>query len=171
MPRHVHPDSGNNWCFLEFWFSPAAQAILAYDSSRDFSSLFPPSFLSSLVFCYDSQKAKEVIFEGASRRCLTFLISTREKKSNSVHSILSLLCCLCPILWVPMMAGLICTRLTQSLIFSYLYLLSFSLIPFATLLTWHQIFICAHFLAENHFIISPIVCYSSQKLFPPAVPI
>lgn len=76
VPRHVHPDSGNNWCFLEFWFSPAAQAILAYDSSRDFSSLFPPSFLSSLVFCYDS---KEVIFEGASRRCLTFLISTREK--------------------------------------------------------------------------------------------
>lgn len=83
VPRHVHPDSGNNWCFLEFWFSPAAQAILAYDSSRDFSSLFPPSFLSSLVFCYDSQKAKEVIFEGASRRCLTFLISTWEK--NVIH--------------------------------------------------------------------------------------
>lgn len=46
----------------------SCQAILAYDSSRDFSLLFPPSFLSSLVFCDDSQKAKEVIFEGASRK-------------------------------------------------------------------------------------------------------
>lgn len=148
----------------------SCQVIQVYDSSRDFSLLFPPSFLSSLVFCYDSQKAKEVTFEGASRRCLNFLISAREKNVNSVCSILSLLCCLCPILWVPTMAGLICTRLAQSFIFSYLYLLSSSLILFTALLTRHQIFICAHFLAGNHFIISPTVCYNSQKLFPPAVP-
>lgn len=78
VPRHVHPDSGNSWCFLEPWFSPAARSS-RFMILPDFSLLFPPSFLSSLVFCYDSQKAKEVTFEGASRRYLSFLISTREK--------------------------------------------------------------------------------------------
>lgn len=145
----------------ELWFSSAAQAILAYDFSKDFTIL--ALFLSSPVFCCDSQNAKEVTFEGTSRRCLSFLIKTQEKNliqctAFSACSVIYFLYSHC--VTIPKMAGLICTHFTRTFIFSYLYVLS-SPILFAALVTWHQIFICVHFLAGSHFIISPIVCNPS----------
>lgn len=71
-------------------FSPAAHVTLAYDATRDFSLCCSclHFFLSSSAFCSNSQKANK----GGSKRCLSFLINTKGKNFNSMHSIHSLLC-------------------------------------------------------------------------------